>query len=89
MITESNEKKMNFSMPVFLDSFFSNRSIPRSLPKELFITQMHGTELRILTSALNLFLWGAGGGVGGVYMYVFHTNEITSYIPVYNLPFSS
>lgn len=57
-----------------------------SLPKELIKIQMPGTKLRILTSALILFLWGRGQKA---YVYVLHTNEIVCDIPVYNLSFSS
>lgn len=50
-------KKINVLMSVLLDSLFSNWSMPASLSKELIKIQTPETKLRILTSALNLFLW--------------------------------
>lgn len=56
--------------------------MPTGLPKECIKIQMPGTNLRILTSALNSFLW-----VGGMYVCVFHKNGTISYILGYNLLF--
>lgn len=53
-----------------------------SLLKECFKIQIPGAKLRILTSALNFFLWGEKKC-----MCVFHKNGIMCYMPVYNLRF--